>query len=179
MEKRSPALLARLLQRTGYVPAARVRELSAALEGAEQRSADIKRALDEARQTCEQLKIKLREYAERTERAQRERSEAASKYEERVARLDQKTARELERIREHDVARSARIDDVRQRVGRAEKASQLGREHLMAIEVKLDLVENAINVLDQRTRAALAVGEQRTDPTRDTRVRMGPPPDTC
>jgi hypothetical protein len=46
----------------------------------------------------------------------------------------------------------AELKEARERIERAEKAIALSREHLMATETKLDLVEAAINVLDRRTR---------------------------
>jgi len=52
-----------------------------------------------------------------------------------------------------------RHDDVgklRARLADAERELMVARDHLMAIEVKLDILEGAANVLDLRTRAAVS-----------------------
>lgn len=53
-------------------------------------------------------------------------------------------------------ARRHEIEDLRKRLANAERELLVAREHLMAIEVKLDILEGAANVLDIRTRAALS-----------------------
>jgi len=70
--------------------------------------------------------------------------------------------------RQRDFADKARItveklrrrhDDVgklRARLADAERELTVARDHLMAIEVKLDILEGAANVLDRRTRAAVS-----------------------
>ena len=45
---------------------------------------------------------------------------------------------------------------LRMRLVEAEQSLGLAREHLMAIDVKLDILEGAANVLDARTRAAIS-----------------------
>ena len=45
------------------------------------------------------------------------------------------------------------VQEARTRVERAEKPVAFSREQLMATEMKLDLVEAAISILDRRTRA--------------------------
>ena len=51
-------------------------------------------------------------------------------------------------------ALAAQVKELRTRLGDADRATRTSREHLMAMEVKLDLIETAINVLDTRTREA-------------------------
>jgi hypothetical protein len=46
------------------------------------------------------------------------------------------------------------LQEARARVERAEKAVAFSREQLMATEMKLDLVEAAISILDRRTRTS-------------------------
>ena len=48
------------------------------------------------------------------------------------------------------------IDRLRARVVEAERTLLVAREQLMAIDVKLDILEGAANVLDTRTRAAVS-----------------------
>ena len=47
-----------------------------------------------------------------------------------------------------------RLDDARGRLEEAQRGATFAREHLMAMETKLDLIEAAIQVLDTRTREA-------------------------
>jgi type I site-specific restriction endonuclease len=47
------------------------------------------------------------------------------------------------------------IQKLRLRLADAERELVVAREHLMAIEVKLDILEGAANVLDARTRATV------------------------
>jgi chromosome segregation ATPase len=55
------------------------------------------------------------------------------------------------RQRQDEIERLLRV-----RLVEAEQALGLAREHLMAIDVKLDILEGAANVLDARTRAAMS-----------------------
>ena len=76
------------------------------------------------------------------------------KHEQLTARLKTAT-KDTERWKaktdgQHDLLAKLRRLDV------TEQSLRLAREHLMAMETKLDVVEGAINVLDQRTRALIA-----------------------
>jgi chromosome segregation ATPase len=53
-------------------------------------------------------------------------------------------------------ARHEKMDDLRRRLADAERELLVAREHLMAVEVKLDILEGAANVLDIRTRAVIS-----------------------
>jgi hypothetical protein len=48
--------------------------------------------------------------------------------------------------------RAAELVDLKQRLAESERDLVVAREQLMAIEVKLDILEGAANVLDGRTR---------------------------
>jgi chromosome segregation ATPase len=50
------------------------------------------------------------------------------------------------------LALKSQLHLLRERLSHASQATTLAREHLMATEVKLDLIEAAIHVLDTRTR---------------------------
>ena len=168
MDNDPGGFMARVMRRAGYVPAARARELR-------ERNVELKQALKAAQQQLDTLKKHkletLQKERDRADRTQQEREDAKRKLQDRLEKLGQKTEHEVRRLREHDVTRAARLDDLQQRTAWAEKSIQLGREHLMAIEVKLDIVEGAINVLDQRTRAALAAARGDHDRVRDA-VRL-------
>jgi len=54
-------------------------------------------------------------------------------------------------------AGAAQVKELHETIERANRSTTTAREQLMATEVKLDLIEAAIHVLDSRTREA-AVG---------------------
>jgi chromosome segregation ATPase len=54
------------------------------------------------------------------------------------------------------LALKAQLQSLRERLSNASEATTMAREHLMATEVKLDLIEAAIHVLDTRTRKTAA-----------------------
>ena len=55
------------------------------------------------------------------------------------------------RQRQDDIDQLARV-----RLAEAEQALAVAREHLMMVDVKLDILEGAANVLDARTRGAIS-----------------------
>ncbi len=63
----------------------------------------------------------------------------------------EKSLKAAEKLGTRDLA----VRDLKERVTRAERELTMAREQLMAIEVKLDILEGAANVLDVRTRTAL------------------------
>ena len=102
---------------------------------AEQQVEELKRDLERARQQLAKQQASLeKEYAGK------------------LAKVEHKVEQEARRLRKHDETRAERLEEIRERMTRAEKSNRLGEEHLMAIEVKLDILEGAINVLDQRLR---------------------------
>jgi predicted RNase H-like nuclease (RuvC/YqgF family) len=70
----------------------------------------------------------------------------------------QKSELYLTKMRE----RREEVQSLRTRLAEAERELMVAREHLMAIEVKLDILEGAANVLDVRTRAAIAQRNNQT-----------------
>jgi chromosome segregation ATPase len=73
-------------------------------------------------------------------------------------RQAEKSEVSLARLRQ----RNEDIDGLRARLADAEHKLMVAREHLMAIEVKLDILEGAANVLDIRTRAAISQPHSQT-----------------
>ena len=70
-----------------------------------------------------------------------------------LARADAERARSQgDEWKKKAESRGALIEELRARTHEAERAAASAREHLMAVEVKLDLVEAAIQILDARTR---------------------------
>ncbi|MGE0392405.1 MAG: hypothetical protein AB7I25_01435 [Vicinamibacterales bacterium] len=134
----------------------RVRERDERIKEQERDSAQLQSELSAVR-----AKLVAREGSHREElaRLEAERQEAGV----RSARLAEKY--ELRRAADRDYAEKAReqlrsaLESVRGKVARndwAERGAIRATEHLMAIEVKLDLLEAAILTLDRRTRAALS-----------------------
>jgi septal ring factor EnvC (AmiA/AmiB activator) len=115
------------------------REAQAARENEELR-AEIKKAAGEAARQA----ARLAEAQERTRKDQQ-----------RIADLEE----HLEKLRKRNDADEARLrglmertSEFRDRFAAALKSVQVAQEHLMTTEVKLDIIEGAINVLDLRTR---------------------------
>jgi chromosome segregation ATPase len=119
---------------------------------------------------CESLRRELqvaRERAEQAAKALKHAQQEAKDREQRAERLkadfDRKRNEAVEKLKSND-RRRAEIDQKRQtefeslheRVCSAEKELAIARENLMAVEVKLDILEGAANILDARTRAVLA-----------------------
>ena len=136
-------LLQSLLGAVGLTSAGHAQTLMKRLETADQRSADLTRALADARAETAQWKAKARELTGRAARAE----QAA----ERLPKLE----RHLQQVKARDDKHIAQLAEVRERMLRAEKAAALSQEHLIATETKLDVIEAAINLLDQRTRRPL------------------------
>ena len=69
----------------------------------------------------------------------------------RQSELAERHALTVEKFRR----RQDEVDKLRTRLVDAERELTVARDHLMAIEVKLDILEGAANVLDKRTRSAV------------------------
>jgi chromosome segregation ATPase len=69
------------------------------------------------------------------------------------SRLVNKLTESLDKLRQ----RQSEADHLaRVRLAEAEQALAVAREHLMMVDVKLDILEGAANVLDVRTRGAIS-----------------------
>jgi hypothetical protein len=121
-------LLLKVLAAFGMVPARRYNELA--------------RQAAELRGSAKSWKIKATEASERAKA------------------LDGELHRQTRLVKEaRDAANKSSNDGdivkLRQQLADTERELILAREHLMAIEVKLDILEGAANVLDVRTRTAI------------------------
>jgi chromosome segregation ATPase len=130
----------------GLATAGQVETLAAALEKADARIAELREALSESRAAVEQWK-------ERAAAATREATDAAAEAKRSAAAAAKSEARAAELKSRGDALRE-RLDEASTRAARCVQEARLAREHLMATEVKLDLIEAAIRLLDERTRAA-------------------------
>ena len=124
----------------GLAPVSHVVQLQQRVAGAERRAEESKTAVAEARDASVRWKARISELEEQVRRQ--------AHMADRLAKAE----RELQQVRARDEKHLGQLKDVRERMERAEKAVALSREHLMATETKLDIVEAAIHVLDARTR---------------------------
>jgi multidrug resistance efflux pump len=120
--------LSRLLAAFGLVSAGRYNALSRAAEELKAASQDWKVKAGEERARAKSVETELRRQRELAER-------------------NGIVAEKLRRRRDD-------VDKLRIRLKDAERELTVARDHLMAIEVKLDILEGAANVLDKRTRSA-------------------------
>jgi chromosome segregation ATPase len=139
----------RALRAAGLERAGRTPELREALARAEQRMVELKRLVAQTHAEAQTWKTKLHEAS--THHEQQRLADRAT-YEARVAKLEDRTRRGAERLEQRDAARQEKLNDLREKVVAADRSIRIGRDHLMAIEVKLDVVEGAVNVLDRRFR---------------------------
>jgi chromosome segregation ATPase len=122
---------------------------------AEEKLRKVQAQAAKAAETMDQTKAEAREWRAR-----------AGEAEKRVRDLEHEIAKQAERVEKTRADLSAQLDAERARVGELRQALRqrladgdrdllVARDHLMAIEVKLDILEGAANVLDGRTRAVL------------------------
>jgi chromosome segregation ATPase len=123
-------LLGSLASMLGVVPARRYHALQAQVGELRSNVAEWKSKATEATNRVKTLEGELRRQTQMTEKL----STAADK-----ARTKQ-----------------GEIDKLRAQLQHAERELAGAREHLMVIEVKLDILEGAANVLDARTRTAVS-----------------------
>jgi chromosome segregation ATPase len=81
---------------------------------------------------------------------------------EQEVQRQQRLAEKFKAASERAEHKQADVEDLRARLEHAERELSGAREHLMVIEVKLDILEGAANVLDGRMRTA---APQRTGQT--------------
>ena len=154
-------MLKRLLDHLPVRPS-RLRSAAEQLRKCEGRVAELKASLDKARAGSQEWKAKADEASQRAAAARDAVAQQAKQIERMQAqttRNEQQQAREMEQLR----ARVADLTDKRARdaadlrvhLSATERDLAHAREHLMTIDVKLDILEGAANVLDGRTRTIL------------------------
>jgi chromosome segregation ATPase len=128
-------------------------------------AAQLAHAQAQARQAAdkaEQRLAKLRADADGWKQRQEEAARSAAELRKTAARADtaaERAARDLERANARTEEWKGRAEtltaemrELRQRLEETRRVTTVARQHLMATEVKLDLIEAAIQVLDARTR---------------------------
>jgi predicted nucleic acid-binding Zn-ribbon protein len=126
------------LKRLGVVGPRHYRHLLERLQKAEARHAKLADELDRARASAKAYQSKIEE-AEKALRVQQ--ADAAHQL-----RRTEKLAAEIERLR----------SESRHKLEAVKRDLTMARETLMAVDVKLDILEGAANVLDLRTRDVVA-----------------------
>ena len=85
----------------------------------------------------------------------KKRAVKASRRERTIAEHARELARQLKKLQRHTrPLAEGDLAVMQTRLAETERALTLAREHLNAIEVKLEILEGAANVLDARTRVA-------------------------
>jgi chromosome segregation ATPase len=128
-------------------------------------AAQVRQAATQTRQTAqkaEEQMAKLRTDAKGWKQRYEESSRAAAEWKKAAADAEgnvERSSRELERVQAHaDEWRSraetltTQVRDLKERLDETRRVTTVARQHLMATEVKLDLIEAAVQVLDARTR---------------------------
>jgi chromosome segregation ATPase len=120
-------LFTALLAAFGLVSARRYEVLSRSVDGLKAATAEWKKKAAEVADRLRSVEGELR----------------------REKQISAKLQGSIEKLRQrHDDIKKLRV-----RLADAERELMVARDHLMAIEVKLDILEGAANVLDQRTRS--------------------------
>ena len=147
------------LKKLGVLGPGHYRNLQEELRKAQARSAKLAQELDVARRDAKTVKEEsvrstkaLRDSQAEAERHVRRAEKITGELEKVKAGFQRKYERERGKLAEVEQKRARAIEDLQERLEKAERALTVARETLMVIEVKLDVLEGAANVLDVRTR---------------------------
>ena len=136
-----------LLGAIGLAPAGQVENLTVRVR----ETADRATALEER-------VAKLRADVESWKRRYEESANAVAEWKHGAAAVETKAQRaeaQVEELKARLEMQATKIHSLRDQLEKANHAATTAREHLMATEVKLDVIEAAIQVLDVRTRDAI------------------------
>jgi chromosome segregation ATPase len=158
-------MLKRLLQKLPVVTARRLRVTTLHLEECRRRGGELKRGLEAARAESLSWKAKAGEAQRRALecRAPLEQAEHkvhALRHElDKVRREHGKAQREIEKV-QHSQQKTMtedreEIEALRGRIAAMSQDLEIAREYLLLVDVKLDILEGAANVLDSRLRTAV------------------------
>jgi chromosome segregation ATPase len=159
-------MLKRLLQRLPIVTARRLRVTTSQLEECRRRVAELKRLLETAREEARSWKAKADEAQKRALDFRTQLEPTAHKVHalrhelEKAQGEHRKAQRELEKAQHRHqsdmTGAGEEIDALRARIAAMSQDLEIAREYLLLVDVKLDILEGAANVLDLRLRAAVA-----------------------
>lgn len=146
-------IILKLLALFGLAPAGHVTQAHARAQRAAEKVQRLEDQLPKLRADRDVWKQRHREVAAAAAAAKR----AAVTAEETTRRAQSETDRtraQVDEWRTRAEALTAQLRELRERLEESRRVGTLAREHLMATETKLDLIEAAIQVLDARTREA-------------------------
>jgi chromosome segregation ATPase len=148
----------RLLRKMGLDARGRSAELTARLARAEERVTLTRRVRARARSRMLRWKEKsaVRKARERqwSQEIERAKQEGAA----RIKELELEVARLTSALRTSEHEKLIRVEELEALAATTEQLAQSGREQLNTIEVKLDLVDAALNTLDRRYRTIVTRG---------------------
>lgn len=101
------------------------------------------------RRTTDELRTEAKTWKKKAEVLTRQAEKAEAELKRHIQLLRHARA-DVDRLRQ----RETEFHEVREQLTETERALAIAREQLMAVEVKLDILEGAANVLDARTRTA-------------------------
>jgi uncharacterized protein HemX len=156
------ALIIKLLNSLGLVTAGRFGVIVARLREAESHAKTLTKVIDAQKAEARTWRTKAEELAQRLKAIEKDEPRRAREAEKLKLELEKRgegqqrevarLAAEVDRLKKQNVA----LEALRAKLAETEHSLGLAREHLMAIDVKLDILEGAANVLDSRTRAVVA-----------------------
>lgn len=157
-------MIERLAFRLGFVPRPALEAAKEKLRAVRQQLEKTKRQVADATAAVEQLKKARRDDGQRHEARL---AAVVSEHEERLANataeLNAKASKQIAKLEEELRKRDERLEAalrggqaLEEQTAAAGHELELARAYLMAIEVKLDILEGAANVLDARLRAGRA-----------------------
>lgn len=145
----------RMLATVRLAPASRVEHLADQAQRAAARVSGLEERLAKLRADVDTWKRHYEDSA-KTAAEWKQTASAANAKTARSAAHSKRAEASAEEWKARAIALKAQLHSLRERLSHASHAATLAREHLMATEVKLDLVEAAIQVLDTRTRKTAA-----------------------
>jgi len=141
----------RMLATVRLAPASQVEHLADQAQRAAARVSGLEEQLAKLRADVEAWKSH-HEASARTAAEWKQAAATANAKTERSTAHSKRAEASAEEWKARALALKEQLHSLRQRLTHANQATSLAREHLMATEVKLDLIEAAIQVLDTRTR---------------------------
>lgn len=155
-------LIIKLLHVLGLVTSGRYGVVVARLREAESQAKKLTKLVESSKAEARTWKTKVDEVSQHLKASTKDESKrdrqaekVKLEVEKRVEREKKEIARlraEVDRLTKQHIG----LESLRAKLAEAEQQLGLAREHLMAIDVKLDILEGAANVLDSRTRAVVA-----------------------
>jgi chromosome segregation ATPase len=141
----------RLLATVRLAPASQVEHLADQTRRAAARVSDLEARMAKLRADVDTWKSH-HEASAKTAAEWKQAASTANAKTERSAAHTKRAEAAAEEWKARALALKAQLHSLRERLSHASQSTTMAREHLMATEVKLDLIEAAIQVLDTRTR---------------------------